>query len=817
MIVAEEHLHISELIKNSKYKVATFMLLALFLLCYNYALSSSLYLSSSTYLSCSSCSSYSTCSAESDTLTIIADAGFPPFEFTDEMGNAAGFNIDLTKTLMKHLGITEYVIKTMPWAQALDDYDSNKNTLLTGMIYTRRRSEKYTFGPTHNNLKLNIIYRKGTKAIKTLAEAANKRIMVEVNSAAQEELSNIGLEKQLIPVQDPGIGLTKLSRGENDAVICIREVAYYYIKKYNLNNLVMQDMGMPAQAYCYVGKDSILLKELDSALVLMRADGSYQKLANTWYKNQDEVHEIKYPIYWFIGALLLALFLFVSVLVLKAIISKTKQELDKKSNRLALALKAGEVTVWGYDVKSNKFFNVECDYFPPAGQPFDKEVLFFHPDDRQLFIDTIKSLCNGGKPPKRLCFRLNHDNSGNWQYTEKEFVPLKDKNGKVVTIIGTHRNVTSVHDMQQRLKELVRRSDYAIKAADLTLWELNTEDMCFTTYNDPVTNYNDGLKTPMNDYMELMRAKDIKDLDITMNTLRSGTAVNVSCNEKFWSSIDRKWHYGIVTGTPFNIDKDGHTRKFVGFRKDVTELIETQENLKNEMKKAQQADKLKSAFVANMSHEIRTPLNAIVGFSNLLPKETDPEAKKEYVKLINTSSDMLLRLINDILDLSKIEAGIIEMADEKFDMSLCFNRTIASLKKMEHKEVPVSAINPYTKCIVMSDKNRISQIIVNFITNAIKYTPSGNISATYTYEECGIKITVKDTGIGIPADKQQLIFQRFEKLDDFAQGTGLGLSICKAITDNCGGKIGFRSEYKKGSTFWAWIPCQLKEPIVFSS
>ncbi len=523
--------------------------------------------------------------------------------------------------------------------------------------------------------------------------------------------------------------------------------------------------------------------------------------------------EIKYPASWPIVTFFLTILLVVFILVLRVIIHRTRRELDKKTERLALALKAGEVTVWGYDVKSNKFFNVECDYFPSNGQPFEKEILFFHPDDRPLFINTIKSLCEGGIPPKRLCFRLNHDSSENWQYTEKEFVPITDKNGKVVTIIGTHRNVTHIYEMKKRLEELIRRSDYAIKSANMTLWELNTDDMCFTTYNDPVTNYKDGVKTPMDEYMELIRFKENNNLDSVENTLRNGIASDIYCEEKFWNNIDQKWHYGILTGTPFDIDKNGHTIKFVGFRRDITELIETQETLKKEMKRAQQADKLKSTFVANMSHEIRTPLNAIVGFSNLLPNEEDSELKKEYTKLINTSSDMLLRLINDILDLSKIEAGIIEMATEKFDMSQCFIRTISSLKKMEHKDVPLITDNPYSKCVVVSDKNRISQIIVNFVTNAIKYTPYGHISASYAYEEEGIKIMVSDTGIGIPTEKQQLIFQRFEKLDDFAQGTGLGLSICKAITDNCGGKIGFRSEYKKGSTFWAWIPCPLKEPV----
>lgn len=748
----------------------------------------------------------------SDTLLFLADAGYPPFEFADNNGNAVGFNIDLTKALMKRLGISKYKIKAEQWSKLIEDYDNGIGDFLTGIMYTRNRAEKYLFGPAHNNLKLNIVYRKRNTPVKSLSEISDKKVMVERSSQAHEVLLNIGLNKEIVPVSYLEEGLIKLSNGENDAVVCDKEVALYYINKYKLNNLIAKDIGMPWQAFCFVGRDNLLLQRLDSVLVIMRSDGSYRNLADKWHIQPDSSKKSTDK-YWIIGSFLIVACLVFFLVFLRKKIIKTRDELDKKNNRLALALKAGEVTVWGYDVKSEKFFNVECDYFPPSGQPFDKEVMFFHPDDRPLFISTMKSLCRGEEPPKRLCFRLNHKGFGEWEYTEKEFVPIKDKTGRVVTIIGTHRNVTHIYLMQEKLKELVRRADYAIKSADMTLWELTTDDMNFTTYNDPLTHYKDGKKTPADKYLDLMKLQDVKGLKETIETINSRSPKNLSCNVRFWINDQKKWHYGIITGAPFVIDKDGHTLKYVGFRRDISELIEAQENLIKEMERAKQADKLKSAFVANMSHEIRTPLNAIVGFSNLLPTEEDPNAKKEYAKLINTSSNMLLRLINDILDLSKIEAGVIEMTAEAFDMSLCFNQTIASLKTMEHSNVPLIPSNPYKKCIVISDKNRISQIIVNFVSNAIKYTPSGTISASYSYENGGVKVTVTDTGIGIAKEKQYLIFRRFEKLDDFAQGTGLGLSICKAITDNCGGKIGFSSEHKKGSTFWAWIPCTLKEPI----
>ena len=227
---------------------------------------------------------------------------------------------------------------------------------------------------------------------------------------------------------------------------------------------------------------------------------------------------------------------------------------------------------------------------------------------------------------------------------------------------------------------------------------------------------------------------------------------------------------------------------------------------------AEQSDKLKSAFLANMSHEIRTPLNAIVGFSGLMMHASDEE-KEDYMQIINNNNEMLLKLISDILDLSKLEAGSVELKYEEFDLTDYFNSMFASMKqRVTNPKIQIVAINPYQHCSVTLDRNRIAQIITNYVTNAIKYTPEGIIEMGYEYREEGIYFYVKDSGIGIPDEKKNKVFHRFEKLDEFAQGTGLGLSICKAIAETMGGNVGFESEYGKGSLFWALLPCEVEIP-----
>lgn len=243
---------------------------------------------------------------------------------------------------------------------------------------------------------------------------------------------------------------------------------------------------------------------------------------------------------------------------------------------------------------------------------------------------------------------------------------------------------------------------------------------------------------------------------------------------------------------------------------DVTERENMIHALEEARNRAEQSDKLKSAFLANMSHEIRTPLNAIVGFSDLLVVTDDAEDREEYSRIINTNNELLLKLINDILDLSKIESGLVDLKYEKFDLAVYFNELATAMRRrVTNSEIRLKVVNPYPSCMVSLDKSRFAQILTNYVTNAIKYTPEGVIEMGYEEldEGMGIRIYVRDTGIGIQEDKKEKVFNRFEKLDEFAQGTGLGLSICKAIVEACGGSVGFDSEYGKGSVFWAVLPC----------
>lgn len=238
-------------------------------------------------------------------------------------------------------------------------------------------------------------------------------------------------------------------------------------------------------------------------------------------------------------------------------------------------------------------------------------------------------------------------------------------------------------------------------------------------------------------------------------------------------------------------------------------LWDMTEHRQNELDllKAQEADKMKNAFIANMSHEIRTPLNAIVGFSRLITETDNVSEQQEYYTIINNNCDLLLQLINDILDFSKIESGILNYNLAQIDLKdICQAVYVTQALKMTSDVALLYNADSLPSVRMTTDPQRIEQVLLNLLSNAIKCTNRGFVSLSYEVDDDYVKVLVTDTGVGIPDDKQECIFQRFVKLNDFRQGTGLGLAICKMIVEKLGGEIGLTSKVGKGSTFWFTLP-----------
>ena len=274
--------------------------------------------------------------------------------------------------------------------------------------------------------------------------------------------------------------------------------------------------------------------------------------------------------------------------------------------------------------------------------------------------------------------------------------------------------------------------------------------------------------------------------------------------------IFKAHHFDIeVTAIPVYDDNNKDIIGGLVRYENITEKLKIEQMLKDAKEKAEESNKLKSAFLANMSHEIRTPLNAIVGFSDMICQVEDKEEIEEYNRIIASNSGLLLQLIDDILDLSKIEAGTMEFSFAETDINqLIEDIYVQMLHKKNSPNVEIKIIHNTENCIIMTDPRRLSQVIINFMNNALKFTTEGSITMGYEMnkDKNEVYFYVKDTGIGIPADKVNQVFERFVKLNSFVQGTGLGLAICNVIVERMGGTIGVESKVGEGSCFWFKIP-----------
>ena len=330
-------------------------------------------------------------------------------------------------------------------------------------------------------------------------------------------------------------------------------------------------------------------------------------------------------------------------------------------------------------------------------------------------------------------------------------------------------------------------------------------------YGVPQWYYNLGEKedTPLDQILGVYKHVNSSDRAEVLESIRqvkAGEIDSFSHDLRIDADGRQKWTRINVMRNPLNNDPSKIEMVCVNY--DITELKETEKNLIEAKNKAEVSDRLKSAFLANMSHEIRTPLNAIVGFSNLIAETEDPDERREYVAIVQENNELLLKLISDILDLSKIEAGTLEFNDVEFDVNQMCQEIVRSLSlKVLDKPVELRFGDHLPECRLAGDKTRITQVLINFINNALKFTREGSVTLGYRCDD-GMMLTfyVEDTGTGIPEQEQESVFERFVKLNSFVQGTGLGLAISKSIVEQMGGRIGLNSEPGKGSCFWFTHP-----------
>ncbi len=451
-----------------------------------------------------------------------------------------------------------------------------------------------------------------------------------------------------------------------------------------------------------------------------------------------------------------------------------------------------------------------------AGKAYDMECIHTNEKFREVFTNVNGDGCSKGDklPPEAVDAVLpyadkvvnGHTRLASFSFHLKgtqhyyDIIMRQSAEKNVIDVFGV--DTTKLHNVEDSLRKANRKLEMAMSVAQIIPYHI---DMLSRKVEF-------GAQLPggksevmdVDDFLQKVYIDDRERVSQCYRRLLLGETDSVRIDFKVMTDDGNvEW---FEARAMLMQSADGKPPMVIGSLLVITQRKRNEEELIAAKNKAEQSDKLKSAFLANMSHEIRTPLNAIVGFSSILLEAEDEEERTEYAQIIDTNSKLLLQLISDILDFSKIESGTLEFNYSEVDINEVMNGIYRTMELRVQEGVAFELRPGAEKCVLVTDRNRLSQVIINLLTNAMKFTAEGAIVFGYELRGSEVYFYVKDSGCGIPADKIANIFDRFVKLNSFAQGTGLGLPISSNIVRILGGKMGVESEEGKGSKFWFTLP-----------
>ncbi|MDD2595401.1 MAG: transporter substrate-binding domain-containing protein [Bacteroidales bacterium] len=746
-------------------------------------------------------------------LIIKGDIHYSPYEFLNEDGEADGYNVELTKALMEELGY-ECDIEVIDWGIATNMLKNREIDMLMGATFSLERLEYFNYSTPHSYIRQCFVYKGDKKRIKSLEELINKKIVVQSNTLAHQILKTSGISNSIIEYTNITDGLRELASGKYDVAICEENIVKYLIKHYNIQGLqysIISDVK-PIQ-YCFVvNKDEPeLLTNVNQGLEALKANGTYDKIYSKWFSSSRETHTVSLLTRIIITLVVLLLLLAtLTAVIIRILVIRSTKKLKIFNSELAMALKAGNISTWTYNIKSNCFYPLYGkSIFPKDGMRIEYLIKYINPSDLRPFVTLINELSSGEKRSGHYVMRYRKEDENIERYYEFEMTFVDEIDDNNPYLLGTYKDITIDYLYQKEMENSRRKIELAVTTSNLILWEYYTSTKSFSAMNDPTNNYKRNSHISKEEYLSLIHPDDIPITLQYFDLMDKGLQDNFSFTLRIRNGNCKEGEYltMITNGSALEKDEYGKIIKYIGFRRDVTELNNMINQLTPLKDKAERSDKLKSAFLANVSHEIRTPLNAIIGFSEIMMNCTDEEEKRQYISIIKKNNRFLISLIDSIMDLAKIESGNLELKPYDFDFASMFKELgIEYSQKIPNENVQLICEVPDNHLLVCLDKERVSQIITNFLSNAIKFTEPGEIKMSYIHEKRGIRIIVSDTGCGVPAKDIDKLFDRFEKLNKHTRGSGIGLSITKAIVKAMNGDVGAESSPDNGSTFWAYIP-----------
>ena len=794
-------------------------------------------------------------------VVIVCDWDKAPYEFLNDYGQPAGSNVDVLKTIFKELNIPcRFIMKE--WGNAIKTFERGEADLI--LANTRRYTNNKQYYWTENIINYNRIMAASTRkdsSILTIRKLVEEGVVLKPSDYSvfyflEEDTANI----RRIEQQSPKVSMMGLVAGDYNYFVWGEEPIKWKIKELNMENIYLNEVTIPISEIHIVGRDKMLVDVIDDQYSRIKESGELEQINNRWF-HPERITSKTSPttLYILIGVILLALLLWLAYRISKAQVRNATRQSTELNNMMVKALHMA-------NLEGNTLHNTTDDIERKRDTYEEQkkyEVLsniplfatsFYDKDGYLVELnDAMKEICGFKKSADNVerfwrrismfdmplirgsyspsdrhdlyaCQHMLFPDLGIDRYIEFCVHPLINNQGDITNYFVSVFDVTDEHDIYQQIGKIqkeMKKIDEQLKFHDKQLTELIECSNLFLWHSD-IPNQTISFYKSLQSHKVLEENLDAfisrivpGEQDVARYIFNNTDTHQADLNMVLHFShtvIDETENWFNLKATPIR-NEEGAVIGHHGVSYEITETIKLQRELHEVTRRAETRNQQKNAFMASMTHELRTPLNAIMGFTDVLRITDAPEERKEYIRVVRNSCDMLVRLINDIFEASTTAAGPDSIEPAKVDFAKSFDDICLMLtQRVTNPSVTFLKDNPYDTFITTLDMGRIQQIIINFVTNAVKFTTKGHIRVGYRYEDNGLHIYCEDTGSGIPKDKQDVVFERFVKLDEYAQGTGLGLNICKSIAERCGGHIGVNSEgLGHGSTFWVWIPCKQEQ------
>jgi signal transduction histidine kinase/ABC-type amino acid transport substrate-binding protein len=798
-------------------------------------------------------------------VTIVCDWDKPPYEFADDEGQPAGSNVDVLRVIMEQIDLPcQFVMKE--WSNALKTFERGDADLILANV-NRFRSPEYYATQIINYNRIRVAMTTDTTGIISLKTMEKEGVTLKSGDFSAIYFRNSDTTYTTrIEYQSPKVALTGLLAGDNKYFVWGEEPLKWKIRKLGLTGIYLNDVSIPVSEVHIIGRDRELIDQIDDQFSRLKQSGELEKIRDTWFhpeRHHDETSPV--AVYVVLALLLLTLLIIVFYRLAKAHVRSAWRSSSELNNMMIKALHMGNYDVMEYDIRENRITNLYGDILPEGGLTFEEFTARIHPDQQQEFLSKTRQLLSGRSRRFELEKRWNAGTpeAPHWLNFHGHAILELDAEGHPAYVVNAIHDVTHEMEEDRQLHEQRWKSERlaALPYGGLSFynregWLLSANEgmkqLCGFAGNSEAERYwkslnifdiplfRDAMTADGHDTLQLcqhliypeMGIDRYIELDVMPLHDADGEIVNY-----FYTAVD-KTADREATARLIRMERDmkattrslelhrrwldfllSHSGRYISSTEgqarristDTTALCNARRRLEELTAQANDSNRMKSGFMASMTHELRTPLNAIVGFTGVLDALGESPERSEYVRVIRNSSDMLQRLINDIIEASVITDGPTTLMPTAVNFAQAFDDICMTLQQRVETAATPGVVflkdNPCQSLPVTLDIGRIQQVLTNFVTNAIKFTRKGHIRVGYRVEHDALFLYCEDTGIGIDKGQQDIVFDRFVKLDEFVQGTGMGLAICKSIAERCGATIGVDSEGAgHGSTFWLRLP-----------